>query len=60
LKPDSAALGLVFYQGKMFPKNYSGDAFVALSVFWNREKLTGYKIIRIRFKDGKPIENAYE
>jgi glucose/arabinose dehydrogenase len=51
----SAVLGLVFYDGKMFPEEYRGDAFVALHGSWNRSKRTGYKIIRIRFKDGKPI-----
>lgn len=56
----SAALGMVFYDGKMFPSEYSGDAFVALHGSWNREKLTGYKIIRIRFKGGKPVKNGYE
>jgi glucose/arabinose dehydrogenase len=56
----SAALGIVFYTGKMFPKEYQGDAFVALHGSWNREKLTGYKIIRVRFKDGKLVGNAYE
>lgn len=28
----------------------NGDAFVALHGSWNRQKLTGYKIIRVRFK----------
>jgi glucose/arabinose dehydrogenase len=56
----SAALGMVFYQGKMFPPEYNGDAFVALHGSWNRQKLTGYKIIRIRFKDGKLLKNGYE
>ena len=56
----SAALGIVFYQGKMFPKEYHGDAFVALHGSWNRQKLTGYKIIRVRFKDGKLVGNSYE
>jgi glucose/arabinose dehydrogenase len=56
----SAALGMVFYDAKMFPAEYQGDAFVALHGSWNREKLTGYKIIRIRFKDGKPVSNSYE
>jgi glucose/arabinose dehydrogenase len=51
----SALLGLVFYQGKMFPQEYQGDAFVALHGSWNRDKRTGYKIIRIRFKNGKPV-----
>lgn len=56
----SAALGIVFYDGKMFPKDYQGDAFVALHGSWNRQKLTGYKIIRIRFENGKLESNAYE
>ncbi len=48
-------LGLVFYDGKAFPAEYRGDAFVALHGSWNRSKRAGYKIIRIRFKDGKPV-----
>lgn len=60
LTSHSAALGIVFYQGNMFPKDYRGDAFVALHGSWNRQKLTGYKVIRIRFKDGKLAGNSYE
>jgi len=55
IQAHSAILGLVFYQGKMFPKEYRGDAFVALHGSWNRTRRTGYKIIRIRFKNGKPV-----
>jgi glucose/arabinose dehydrogenase len=46
---------MVFYQGRMFPSEYRGDAFVALHGSWNRRERTGYKIIRIRFKNGKPV-----
>ena len=46
---------MVFYQGNMFPSEYRGDAFVALHGSWNRTQRTGYKIIRIRFKNGKPV-----
>lgn len=57
----SAALGLVFYTGKMFPKKYRGDAFVAFHGSWNREKLTGYKIIRIDFDNKGRLKNhGYE
>ena len=56
----SAALGMVFYDGKMFPKEYQGDAFVALHGSWNRSPLTGYKIVRVRFKNGKLVSNGYE
>ena len=60
LQAHSAALGLAFYTGKMFPAEYRNDAFVALHGSWNREKLTGYKIVRIRFdKNGKPL-GGYE
>jgi glucose/arabinose dehydrogenase len=60
LTSHSAALGIVFYDGKMFPKDYRGDAFVALHGSWNRQKLTGYKIIRVKFEDGKLLDNSYE
>ena len=56
----SAALGILFYSGKMFPREYQGDAFVALHGSWNRQKLTGYKVIRVRFKNGKLVGNQYE
>jgi glucose/arabinose dehydrogenase len=55
IQAHSAVLGLVFYEGSMFPQEYRGDAFVALHGSWNRSLRTGYKIIRIRFKDGKPV-----
>ena len=55
IQAHSAVLGMVFYQGRMFPSEYRGDAFVALHGSWNRRERTGYKIIRIRFKDGKPV-----
>ncbi len=54
IQAHSAALGMDFYDGAMFPKEYRGDAFVALHGSWNRSKLTGYKVIRLRFRDGKP------
>jgi glucose/arabinose dehydrogenase len=50
----SAVLGLIFYKGKMFPPEYQGDAFVAFHGSWNRTKRTGYSVVRIHFKDGKP------
>lgn len=54
IQAHSASLGIAFYDGAMFPAEYRGDAFVALHGSWNRSKRTGYKVIRIRFKDGKP------
>lgn len=54
-----AALGLVFNTGKMFPKEYQGDAFVAMHGSWNRSQRTGYKVVRIPMKNGK-AEGGYE
>lgn len=54
LQPHSASLGMTFYQGTGFPAEYQGDAFAAEHGSWNRSKRTGYKVIRIRMKDGKP------
>ena len=50
----SAPLGLDFYDGKMFPPEYQGDAFVALHGSWNSGHPTGYKIVRVPFKAGRP------
>jgi glucose/arabinose dehydrogenase len=55
IQAHSAVLGMVFYEGKMFPADCQGDAFVALHGSWNRTSRTGYKIIRIKFKNGKPV-----
>lgn len=50
----SAPLGITFYDGKMFPAEYRGDAFVAFHGSWNRSTPTGYKVVRVRFRDGEP------
>ena len=54
LQPHSASLGLTFYEGNVFPAEYSGDAFAAEHGSWNRSKRTGYKVVRIRLRDGVP------
>ncbi|MBV9971150.1 MAG: PQQ-dependent sugar dehydrogenase, partial [Xanthobacteraceae bacterium] len=54
LQPHSAPLGLAFNEGDQFPADMKGDAFVALHGSWNRRLRTGYKIVRLPFKDGKP------
>jgi glucose/arabinose dehydrogenase len=55
----SAPIGLVFYDGSQFPAEYRGDAFVTLHGSWNAVRPTGYKVVRLRFKDGKPV-GGYE
>jgi len=55
----SSLLDLVFYEGDQFPAEYKGSVFVALKGSWNRSEPTGYKIVRVPFKEGKP-EGYYE
>src|SRR5262245_40033680 len=50
----SSVLDLVFYDADQFPPDYKGHAFVALKGSWNRTEPTGYKVVRVPFKDGKP------
>ncbi len=52
LQSHSASMRLQFYAGTQFPAEYRGDAFAALHGSWNRARRTGYKIIRVRMKDG--------
>jgi glucose/arabinose dehydrogenase len=54
LQSHSASLQISFYTGKMFPKEYRNDAFAAQHGSWNREKRTGYKLIRVPQKNGVP------
>src|SRR6202048_91707 len=58
IQAHSSVLDLVFYDGEQFPAEYRGDAFVALKGSWNRSEPTGYKVVRVRFKDGRP-EGSY-
>jgi len=55
----SAPLGLVFYDGNQFPAEYKDNAFVSLHGSWNDAQPTGYKVVRVKFTNGRP-ENAYE
>jgi glucose/arabinose dehydrogenase len=54
LGPHTASLGLVFYRGALFPQHYRGGAFVGQHGSWNREPLSGYRVIFVPFADGRP------
>jgi glucose/arabinose dehydrogenase len=53
VQPHSASLGMVFYDGKQFPKEYSGDAFAAEHGSWNHAAGSGHEVIRIPLEKGK-------
>jgi glucose/arabinose dehydrogenase len=51
----SAPLQMAFYGAAGpggFPAAFDGDAFVAMHGSWNRSKRTGYKVVRVRMKNG--------
>ncbi len=50
----AAPMQMLFYRGGQFPKDYQGDAFITMRGSWNAKPATGYEIVRLRFKDGKP------
>lgn len=54
MQAHSATLGMAFYDGRMFPAAYRGRAFIAMHGSWNRTERTGYKIVSIPMREGKP------
>jgi glucose/arabinose dehydrogenase len=50
----TASLGLAFYTGRSFPRQYWGGAFVGQHGSWNRKQHSGYKVIFVPFADGRP------
>ena len=49
-----AAMDARFYRGRQFPARFRNGAFIALRGSSNRAKRTGYSIMFIPFKGGKP------
>lgn len=52
----TAPIGITFMDKSAFPAEYRGDALVALHGSWNRRQPSGYKLVRVRFKNGKPVD----
>ena len=52
----SAPVGMVFYTGALFPKEYQGGAFVALHGSWNASTPRGYHVVYVPFVGGKPSD----
>jgi glucose/arabinose dehydrogenase len=50
----TASLGLAFYNGSSFPERYRGGAFVGQRGSWNRSRFSGYKVVFVPFRNGKP------
>lgn len=55
-----APLGMVFYEGTLFPKEYAGGAFIGQHGSWNRKPRSGYNVVFVPFADGKPSGNPVD
>lgn len=56
----TASLGLTFYTDKKFPAKYQGGAFIGQHGSWNRSVLSGYKVLFVPFKNGKPTDEKID
>jgi len=52
--PHTASLGFTFYTGDAFPQKYKNGAFVGQHGSWNRDPLSGYKVMFVPFVNGVP------
>lgn len=52
--PHTASLGLVFADGKTLAAPFDQGLFIGQHGSWNRKPHSGYKVVFIPFKDGKP------
>ena len=52
--PHTASLGLTFADGKTLPEPFTEGLFIGQHGSWNRKPHSGYKVLFVPFKDGKP------
>jgi glucose/arabinose dehydrogenase len=58
LDPHVAPLGMVFYDGSMFPAEYRNQVFIAEHGSWNRSKAagkTGYRVTLVRLEGNNAV-----
>lgn len=51
----STPIGIAFLQNAAVADVYKHDAVVALHGSWNRKVQSGYKLVRVKFDDNKPV-----
>jgi glucose/arabinose dehydrogenase len=49
-----AALGLLFSDANALPARYHGGAFVSEHGSWNRRPLSGYQVVFVAYRQGRP------
>ncbi|MDZ7681218.1 MAG: PQQ-dependent sugar dehydrogenase [Fodinibius sp.] len=53
LGPHVAPLGMIFYTGDMFPKQYRNQVLIAEHGSWNRSEKIGYRITKVTLDDNE-------
>lgn len=48
-------IGITFLNQTHWPADYQQDAIVAMHGSWNRKQLSGYKLVRLKFKNNQPV-----
>jgi glucose/arabinose dehydrogenase len=59
LGPHVASLGMIFYTGRMFPKEYQNNILIAEHGSWNRSEKIGYRVTIVTL-DGDNITSSYK
>lgn len=59
LGPHVAALGMKFYTGNMFPKEYKNKILIAEHGSWNRSQKSGYRVMQVNL-DANGKATSYE
>lgn len=58
--PHTASLGLTFAENSKLPPPFTQGAFIGQHGSWNRKPHSGYKVIFVPFRAGKPVGNPVD
>lgn len=58
LAPHTAALGMLFYTGNMFPASYKNQILIAEHGSWNRSEPIGYRVTLVKLNGNEAV--SYE
>jgi glucose/arabinose dehydrogenase len=53
--PHTASLGLAFAAGAKLGPTFAEGAFIGQHGSWNRDPLSGYKVVFVKFVKGRPV-----
>ncbi len=59
IQAHSAAIGVEFYTGKQFPKEYKNALFIAEHGSWNRASRVGYRVSVVQFNEDEPTYKPF-